>query len=170
MKGKNKKYTKNKKTPQYQLDNMRLFLTSGYANKKCLEHFADEQLKYFIDNPHELQISAYRLTRGVKTALYLSWRKKNKALRDSHQFLLELLAHRRQAVMFDHNPNLICHTQYQYDKDWEDADAREDERKLKAAKQQDEVPANIFFTSWENIKTVEDAKAMIKATNKGKDE
>ena len=164
-----KELVKEKKIPEYMLDNMRLFLTPGCARKECLEHFAEEQLKFFIDNPRELQISAYRLTKGVAAELYVKWRKRCKSLRDVHKFLLELLAHRRQATMFDNNPNLIAHTQYQYDKGWEEADAREDERKSKIAKSQADVPTHVFFESYASVKTVEDAKTMIKnMAKKGK--
>ena len=156
-------------TPQYRLDNMNLFLTDGYANKKCIEHFADTQLEYYIKNKKELQISAFRLTKGVNKNLYGQWRAKNKYLQSRHEFLLEMLAHRRQAVLFSHNPNLITYTQYQYDEDWADADERNDNRKLNIVKHQSAVPTHIAFPSWHDIETAEDAKKLFRKTNENDD-
>lgn len=147
---------------------MRLFLTCGHANKRCIEHFADKELQYFIDNPNELQETAYRLKRGVASHLYRQWKKKNKYLNIMHDFLMEMLAHRRQTVLFKHNPNLITHTQYNYDEEWRKGEERKDGRKLNILKQQPDAPTYAFFPNWEKIKTLEDAKEFIKEKEKNK--
>ena len=85
-----------------------------------------------------------------------------------HKFLLEMLAHRRQRVIFKNNPNLLTHTQYQYDKKWKEADERADQRKLKIVKHQAEAPTHVLFPSWTDIKTVEQAKEMIRKAEEEK--
>lgn len=160
---------KEKKIPQYRLDNMLMFMTSGLSCKKSIEHFADEQIKYFIEHPDEVQVTAYRLTRGVNKVTYCKWKIKNKHLEKLHNFLLEMLAHRRQTVLFKNNPNLITHTQYQYDEDWAEGEVRKDERKLKIIKHQAEVPTHIVFPSWHDVKTIDDAKKLFKDKSESDD-
>ena len=149
--------------PLWRLENMETFLSmGGMTDIKTSTMFADKQLQFFMDNPNEIIIDAYRLIKGVHAKVYLDWLTKFPYLKERDNFLKEMLAYRRKSKLHDHNPNTIAFTQYQYDPKWEAAENRKDDRAKNVGKSQAASIGDIIFKDYSNIKNAKEAKKKMK--------
>ena len=108
----------------FDYDAMQFFGTGQPATQSIIERFADDQLKYFCDNPDAYFLEKYRVIRGVPHSTYHRWLESNEYLQQKHNLLLQIIAVRRKERIKDHDPKFLTNTLYTYDSRHDAAERR----------------------------------------------